>query len=88
MVSQSRKPARVQPRATAKVKNPRRIPLQNMTVNPPAVAINDLETATGGVVLLGQMLVEHSSTEARFIPRDLLSFNPWFGDALPANDIQ
>jgi hypothetical protein len=86
-MGQSRQAARVQPGATAKVENPRRIPFQDLTVNPPTVAINDLETATGRVVLLGQMDVEHASTEVRFIPRDLLSLSPRFGNTLPAKQI-
>jgi hypothetical protein len=72
----SRKPARVQSRATAKVKNPRGIPLQNLIVDPTDVAVDDLETATGSIVPLGQMLVEHSSAEVWIIPRDLLSLSP------------
>jgi hypothetical protein len=57
-------------------------------MNPPDVIVNDLESAAGSVIFLGQVLLEHSSTKVRIIPRDLLSFAPRLGNALSANNIQ
>ena len=81
------KPVRVEPGATAKVKDPRGLSLEQMIVDPPYMTIDDLEAAAGSIVLLRQMLLQHPPAEARITPRDLFSLCPRSGDALPMNDI-
>ena len=54
------------------------MPGKECLMNPLDLPINNLEASAGSIVLLREMLLEHSLAEAGIVPREVITFGPRF----------
>ena len=78
-MAQGGQPLRIETGTTAKVEDLGSIFVKERTMNPLYMRVDRSGAAAGGVMLLGEVLVQHAFAECRIMPGDLLAFGPWFG---------
>jgi hypothetical protein len=70
LVSKTRKPVGVKSRPAAKIEYSTRLVAKQGVMNPGHVCLDSLGTSACGVVILGQMLLQHTMAEIRVVPRN------------------
>ena len=85
---QARQSVCVKARPATQIQNPTRLAAQERIVYPHDMVVDGLETAAGGIMLLRKMLLQHSFTEIRVIPGDIVAFGPGLGVGLATDEIK
>ena len=70
LVSKTRKPVGVKSRPAAKIEYSTRLVAKQGVMNPGHVCLDSLGASACGVVILGEMLLEHTMAEIRVVPRN------------------